>query len=176
MLGALIGSVFALVGLIVGWFVGGTQRVNEDLTRERRAAFAEVLIAANRRRWEIFGDPAEASPRQAIPVPKSGADPTESSQGKPGPASLAEAVARAQFLATAELRDTKVLLALYDRARHDSVTDWFTTMDEFVALARLEAQGNSRTLRRCKPASKRYDAAKKRFEMWKHDERTRQGS
>jgi hypothetical protein len=44
---ALLTAVVGLTGILVGWFVSGTQRVNEELTKERRAAYAKVLAGAD---------------------------------------------------------------------------------------------------------------------------------
>ncbi|HEX5087997.1 MAG TPA: hypothetical protein VFV89_09315 [Nocardioides sp.] len=43
---ALITAAIATVGIVVGWFVIGTQRVTEELTKDRRTAYAAVLAEA----------------------------------------------------------------------------------------------------------------------------------
>jgi len=43
----LITAAIAAAGIVVGWFVIGTQRVTEELTKERRSAYARVLAQAD---------------------------------------------------------------------------------------------------------------------------------
>lgn len=45
---AVVTAGIAAAGVIVGWFVIGTQRVTEELTSQRRAAYAAVLEQADR--------------------------------------------------------------------------------------------------------------------------------
>jgi hypothetical protein len=44
---AAITAIVGVAGLIVGWFVLGTQRVTETLTVERRSAYLKVIKAAS---------------------------------------------------------------------------------------------------------------------------------
>jgi hypothetical protein len=40
-------AVVGLVGLVLGWMISGSQRVNEKLTEDRRSAFVALLLAAD---------------------------------------------------------------------------------------------------------------------------------
>jgi hypothetical protein len=42
-----ITTTVAVLGIVIGWFVIGTQRVTEDLTRERRQAYVDLLAAVD---------------------------------------------------------------------------------------------------------------------------------
>lgn len=54
------------MALIVGWIVTGTQRVTETLTTERRAAYAELLSAADAARLgDVDADTLAAAIRRA---------------------------------------------------------------------------------------------------------------
>jgi hypothetical protein len=40
-------ALIGLAGLILGWMISGSQRVNENLTEDRRSAFVAMLLAAD---------------------------------------------------------------------------------------------------------------------------------
>lgn len=44
---ALVTAGIAAVGIVIGWFVIGTQRVTEELTLDRRKAYGEVVAQAD---------------------------------------------------------------------------------------------------------------------------------
>ena len=52
-------ALVGIAGLIVGWFVAGSQRVTETLTQERRAAYLKVVRAASALAEMPNGDRAE---------------------------------------------------------------------------------------------------------------------
>jgi hypothetical protein len=97
---ALLTAAAGLTGLLVGWFVGGTQRVNEELIKERRAAYAKALAAAD-----------------AIAADRS-VDTREFEQ----------AVRAADFLSSPQMYKTGRLRALLDRigsSEWQDQVDWF---------------------------------------------------
>jgi hypothetical protein len=44
---ALLTAAVGIIGIAVGWFVSGSQRINEKLTEERRSSFLALLLEAD---------------------------------------------------------------------------------------------------------------------------------
>jgi hypothetical protein len=102
---AIVSPLVAVVALVVGWFVLGTQRVTEELTKERRLAYAEVLRQAKMRK-----------------------------QGRKGSAAFEEAIRKAHFLSSSPMYRARRLPALLESAgtdRWDSELQWFTELARF---------------------------------------------
>jgi hypothetical protein len=54
MLATVVTAAVAVLGLVIGWFLIGTQRVTEELTKERRAAYVKLVVKADELhdRWD----------------------------------------------------------------------------------------------------------------------------
>lgn len=113
----LIALVVTQIALVVGWLVSGTQRVTEALTSERRAAYLELLSAADATR-----------------------------RGDHDSARLALAVQRAEFVASDEMNEARLIHTL-EQAAQDGER-WPEARDRFFTAARFETQQNSATKRR----------------------------
>ncbi|HEX3929925.1 MAG TPA: hypothetical protein VHW64_04435 [Nocardioides sp.] len=102
---AILSPALAVVALVVGWFVLGTQRVTEELTKERRLAYAEVLRQARVRK-----------------------------SGRKGDAAFEEAIRKAHFLSSSSMYRARRLPALLESVGTDrwaSELQWFTELARF---------------------------------------------
>ncbi|WP_151083305.1 hypothetical protein [Nocardioides cynanchi] len=103
---AVLTAGVATAGIIIGWFVIGTQRVTEELTKERRAAYGRVLSEA-----ALMAD-----------------DATSLSPG------FEQAVLAAQFLSSGTMHRSGRLRALLDAPDTEawrSNLEWFSELARF---------------------------------------------
>jgi hypothetical protein len=115
---AVVSVAVGAAGVLVGWFVSGTQRVMEKLTEDRRRAYLELLLAAD----VVHRD------------------------GRQHGGTLQDCAAAARLLGSQRMHESRCITDLVrDVHEQDWSTGpraWF------VDLARLETQRNSRTRQR----------------------------
>lgn len=115
---ALMALVATNLALIVGWLVSGTQRVAEELTKDRRTSYSELLCAALAVR-----------------------------NGRAEPSSLAEHVERAEFVSSSQMRESRLIQHLEACVVADEPT-WSDARARYMTAARFEAHHNQATRRR----------------------------
>ena len=137
-LSALIGASVASLGLITGWFVLGTQRVTEELTKERRDVYG-TLLRAILDRASGRGDTAADGGERRL--------------------SVEELAVKAQFIASPELYASQLLLSSGSIADslHSDDDDATDQLSRLVTAMRLETQRNSSRSRRSPAWAHLYD-------------------
>lgn len=131
---ALLGLGLTTASVVIGWFVTGTQRVTEELTKERRQAYRELLAQTDDLRGWWTRDPALAQPPRRP-------DPREVKE-------LRRLASAAQLLSSEEMLSSGRLSSLIQAAVDDDASGYETARDEFLTAARLDSHRNSSRLRK----------------------------
>lgn len=114
---AVVALLLTNVALIIGWVVAGTQRVTEELTRERRETYSELLCCARSVR-----------------------------EGGKTPEDLASVVERAELVSSREMYWSKYIPHLEASAQAEE-DEWSEARMFLFDAARFESLFNSSTRR-----------------------------
>lgn len=118
---AVIALVVANIALVIGWLVSGTQRVAEDLVKERRTRYLALLTAVEKSRHASVAADADVG-------------------------DVAACRTAAEFVATDKMIDSGLIARLAQSATADEGT-WAAARAAFLVAARQESQHNQATRR-----------------------------
>jgi hypothetical protein len=141
MLATVITATVAVLGLVIGWFVIGTQRVTEELTKERRAAYVKLVVKADELHdpWDPRGSETSG---QVSPRPRPNlADGKFAEQ-------LKRLASAAEFLSSDEMRESCLMHRFVESAIAGQWDEYQKVRCKFLNAARLDAHRNSRLLRK----------------------------
>ncbi|HEX2706049.1 MAG TPA: hypothetical protein VHM65_09845 [Candidatus Lustribacter sp.] len=105
------------VALVLGWVISGYQRVSEELTRERRTAYADLLCAVQSAR-----------------------------RGERADANIADLAGRARLRSSPQMHASRILDDFVAAIHGDEAT-WERERSRFIEAARYESLVNSATRR-----------------------------
>jgi hypothetical protein len=124
-----VGALTSAIIIGIGWFVVSTQRVTEELTKERRAAYIALLQQAD----ELHGR-------------FGGAEPFEEKAKKDRDENVTELKRRssaAEFLSSNVMRDSKRQRLLVDAAMRGDTDQFAYARSEFLEVGRIDSHWNS---------------------------------
>ncbi|MGZ6564429.1 MAG: hypothetical protein ACXVH3_35375 [Solirubrobacteraceae bacterium] len=140
MLATVITASVAVLGLVIGWFVIGTQRVTEELTKERREAYLKLVVKADELHdtWGTRQRETSADPNPGSQHNLADGDATE----------LSRLASAAEFLSSDEMMRSCVMHRFVHSAIDGPRDEFQKARRRFVDAARLDAHWNSRLRRK----------------------------
>jgi hypothetical protein len=157
----IITTSVAVLGIVVGWFVIGTQRVTEELTRERRKAYVDLLAEVDEMRAVHLARSEPAAGQRLTPPDAPPSDELAGARRQ----SLDGLRSTAELLSSDQMRRSKLLTSLV-AMKHADEDSWSVVRDRFLIAARLDTHRNSSRLRSW--AELRSDAYKPLSETGSH--------